>query len=88
MFVKKISQVYYKYNPDGKTYFKPSVCECCGQPYIEEVGVFNKDDKWLGNEEIGISISGLGSCDVYRTSKGLFRSVKACERYMRKQNNG
>lgn len=80
---QKISPLYHKYNPNGKTYYSVVECEECGMLHIAEVGIALKEDNLKFGDCLTICREG-GWFLVYGNSKGLCKSLKSAQRKLNK----
>lgn len=79
IFVKRISSDYFRYNPSGDILYNIARDDCSKMLYIQEVGLFNNEDKILGNSELDIYF-GSDWFTVYKYKKGLFKTPLAAKR--------
>ena len=80
---KKISPLYHKYNPNGKTYYSVVECEECGMLHIAEVGTALKEANLEGGDWLTICRDGEWF-RAYGNSKGLCKSLKSAQRKLNK----
>lgn len=79
IFVKKISSDYFIYNPRGDILYTIAQDDGFKMLYIQEVGLYNDEDKILENSEQEICLGG-NWFTVYKYKKGLFKTPLAAKK--------
>lgn len=83
VFVKKISKEYFNYNPNGEILYSIEKDTFTKLFYIEEVGLFNKEDRQYGNSSFDICV-GNECFSVYKYKKGLYKTPLSAKRKIMK----
>ncbi len=83
--VKRITKDYFKYNPNGKTFYTIKECDTCGSYYIEEVGIMTKEDKKDYSNTVLEGNYGENWFTIFRSNKGLYKTAFDAKRVILKR---
>lgn len=79
VFVKKISPEYFNYNPNGEVLYSIEKDRTSNIFYIQEVGLFNKEDRKYDNKSFDVERSNEWFT-VCKYKKGLFKTPLSAKR--------